>query len=99
MSGNLLVSLIPQLAYQDLIRHESSNLNIKQCFDSYDKYKNETLQTERERELLIKAAMSTAIPNGTKTVKKQPIQKAKVVKPKVAKGKGRIDGFFKTNKT
>ncbi|QEU59859.1 Rnh202 [Kluyveromyces lactis] len=99
MSCNLLVSLIPQLAYQDLISHESSNLNIKQCFGSYDKYKNETLQTEKERELLIKAAMSTGVPNGTKTVKKQPIQKAKVVKPKVAKGKGRIDGFFKTNKT
>lgn len=98
MSCNLLVSLIPQPAYQNLILLETAELNIKECFHAYDKYKNETVQSEKEKELLIKAAMSTGLPNGSNTVKKQTVQKVKVAKPKVAKGKGRIDGFFKNAK-
>ena len=44
MSCNLLVSLIPQLAYQQLINHQSSVANVKNAFSSYDEYKNKTQQ-------------------------------------------------------
>lgn len=101
MSCNLLVSLIPQLAYQRLINYESEELNIKQHFEEYKKYKEESIKEDIQKEMAIKAAMSTGLPNMTNGIdksKKKSIPKPKVVKPKVAKGKGRIDGFFKNAK-
>lgn len=96
MCCNLLVSLIPQLAYHELICIDSSMLNIKEAFQAYENYKKETFEQEQEKEILIRAAMGTGLSDSkpNKLVTKK-IVKPKITKTKVVKGKGAIDGFFK----
>ncbi|CCD24071.1 Rnh202p NDAI_0C04110 [Naumovozyma dairenensis CBS 421] len=103
LSCNLLISLIPKRVYDDLIQfHPDENstvqLSIKDAHASYIKYKEERRVTSREKEILLKSVTTVGLNNGTTTKGKIVKKKTTIVKKKVAKGKGAIDGFFKAKK-
>lgn len=100
-SCNLLVSLIPQLVYRALITSKNDTLDIAGAFTKYTEYIETTLQEEKEKEILLQAAVKTGLGNSeTKKlgVKKVVISKRITKVKKITVGKGAIDGFFKKKK-
>ncbi|QID83600.1 hypothetical protein GRS66_006070 [Saccharomyces pastorianus] len=103
MATNLLVSLIPKAAYRNLIEFSPSstddnlNLEIKSSFTNLENYQTTDELKNAEKELLMKNAMNVGIgSNGGSVSVKKVVKKAVVSKkPRVAIGKGAIDGFFK----
>ncbi|SCU87986.1 LADA_0E07470g1_1 [Lachancea dasiensis] len=94
---NLLISLIPQPAYQNLIQYDGEDLNISKSFQQFTNHQVQTAARQKEQELLIDAAMKVGISTANGASGKTPAKKVtKVVKTKkVNAGKGAIDGFFK----
>ncbi|SCU88372.1 LAFA_0E12310g1_1 [Lachancea sp. 'fantastica'] len=96
---NLLISLVPRQAYNELIRYEDQDLNLAEAFRQYKKFQEDELKLKKEQELLIESAMKAGITSGS--AKKPVVQRVtKVVKTnKIKSGKGAIDGFFKKKNT
>ncbi|AGO09865.1 AaceriAAL125Wp [[Ashbya] aceris (nom. inval.)] len=96
-STNLLLSLLPQLAYWELRNYEGDNLNIKRAFVRQEQYKSEVLEKQKENDILIKSAMSVGFQQDAKREgpPRQTTNLKSTVKKKVAIGKGAIDSFFK----
>ncbi|CAI4365020.1 CEL_1a_G0011270.mRNA.1.CDS.1 [Saccharomyces cerevisiae] len=104
MATNLLVSLIPRAAYHNLLTFSPTmdsgclNLDIKASFIELENYETTNELQNAERELLMKSAMNVGLNlNGSVSLPVKKVTK-KIVqnkKPKVAIGKGAIDGFFK----
>lgn len=101
---NLLISMIPRAAYHNLVTFSPTmassciNLDIKASFIDLENYETTNESQNAEKELLMKSAMNVGLSsNGSislsvKKVTKKVIQSKR---PKVAIGKGAIDGFFK----
>lgn len=104
MATNLLVSLIPRAAYHNLLTFSPTmdsgclNPDIKASFIELENYETTNELQNAERELLMKSAMNVGLnSNGRVSLPVKKVTK-KIVqnkKPKVAIGKGAIDGFFK----
>lgn len=100
MATNLLVSLIPKLAYSTLKEFVPANqdsdenlTNIKNSYYVYESYRDSLKCSIAEKELLVNAAMTVGLPSGkTKTIVTKKVTKKTV---KVKKQTGAIDGFFK----
>lgn len=96
-SCNLIISLIPQLAYHNLINYDDKEFDIKNAFKELNEYQIKVKQIEKEREIISRAAATAGLSSNLNTVnhgyrvKKSPKHKGQ----KVAVGKGAIDGFFK----
>lgn len=97
IATNLLVSLIPRLAYLKLKEFTpvpNENLDdIKEAFHKYEKYKSSLKCSIAEKELLVNAAMTVGLPTGK--VKVSAMKKVTKKTIKVRKQTGAIDGFFK----
>ncbi|CAR24890.1 Rnh202p [Lachancea thermotolerans CBS 6340] len=95
---NILISLVPQPAYQNLIQYSDEEVNFAKAFQEYRKYLQDQAVKEREQQLQINAAMKVGMGNGN-TKKKALVTKRPVVTKKVTKvSKGAIDGFFSKKK-
>ncbi|SCV05558.1 LANO_0H10132g1_1 [Lachancea nothofagi CBS 11611] len=95
---NLLISLVPRPAYQNLTQYAGSDLNIAKAIQDYNSYQTEAAARQKEQELLIDSAMKVGMSNGNGN--KPAVKKVtKVVKTKkIGAGKGAIDGFFRKKK-
>lgn len=111
MSANLLISLIPKLAYQELKStspHSETALsdagiaevNIPKAFSTYQTYEKSKSALDKEQEMQLRAAMTVGLSTSSvapakKAVKKNTVNAKKI---KVISGKGSIDGFFRKAK-
>ncbi|EDO16363.1 hypothetical protein Kpol_1051p11 [Vanderwaltozyma polyspora DSM 70294] len=101
LATNILISLVPKKAYLELIKFKGTDNTIS--IDTEVKKFNDYLESNElsieEKKLLMQAAISVGMNNDSssdgkdknKTIKKPIVPK----KPRVAVGRGAIDGFFK----
>lgn len=99
MATDLLVSLVPKMAYFNLREFapveeaDKALADIKGSYHKYEEYKNSMKCSIAERELLVNAAMTVGLPTGK--IKATVVKKVTKKTVKVSKQTGAIDGFFK----
>lgn len=106
MAVNLLISLIPKRAYINLLRYSPEttsskiSVDISNAYVKYDSYKESIICSSKDRELLVREAMTVGLPtdSGKGRFVKKVIKKSITLKKQKSVGKGAIDGFFKPAK-
>ncbi|KAL3231189.1 Ribonuclease H2 subunit B [Nakaseomyces bracarensis] len=100
MSVNILISLIPKFVYQKLRSYEQEleglGISIETAFEGYQTFTEQMYNSKAEEALLLESATTVGL-GGEEPVKnfKKAKPKTTAKKPKVAFGRGAIDGFFK----
>lgn len=101
MSVNIFISLIPKCVYQKLrsceTKLEDLDTTISKAFKEYETHFKASFTSKSEEAFLLQSATNVGLERGDGPVKDAKKSKSKPVvkKPKVAVGRGAIDGFFK----
>lgn len=100
IASNILVSLVPKIIFVSLqdddIPIEKYDISVKQAFHDIEVFYKTSTNKDAEQKILLEAATKVGMPgdSGPRQMDKKP-KKVVPKKPKVAVGRGAIDGFFK----